>query len=127
MEGFGGEGRCGQARCRDEQNTQTVCLASTPRMTAHAASRSNSMARIRDAFRKADSLRPSLLERSADCTPPHPRLAEPVADDEIPFIEIGGKGTPIEASPCVMAQPGPKLHVMPAEKQIPEAIEILVP
>ncbi len=64
------------------------------------------MARIREALRQADSKRGALGETAL---PPHPyqpdddeTIGSP-ADEEIPFIEVGGTRKPMEASASVLA------------------------
>ncbi len=65
------------------------------------------MARIREALQQANSKRGELGET---VLPPHPYQPDedepiaPQADEEIPFIEVGGTIKPMEASASVLAQ-----------------------
>jgi hypothetical protein len=56
------------------------------------------MARVREALRGADNIR-SL----SPALPPTEEKAAPLAEEEIPFIEVGGPGSSLEASPSVLA------------------------
>ena len=67
------------------------------------------MARIREALGRTDTMR-ILPENPVPAPRPNPcpdvarsedRAA--VAEEEVPFIEVGGRGTPMEASPSVLA------------------------
>jgi Mrp family chromosome partitioning ATPase len=71
------------------------------------------MARIREALRRADMMR---SQPQASAAAPRPwgeeaTLAE--IDEEVPFIEVGGRETPMEASPSVLAG-GPNKRAAPS-------------
>jgi Mrp family chromosome partitioning ATPase len=72
------------------------------------------MARIREALRRADTMRDQPQEcPSAPCPYPAEKstfCAE--TDEEVPFIEIGGREAPVEASPSVLAV-GQKIRGVP--------------
>jgi Mrp family chromosome partitioning ATPase len=80
------------------------------------------MARTLQALRRDDQ--PSRLKLSAP--PAAPEKAEVASEEEIPFIEVGGKNTPTEASASVLAcapRETPKLQLHRPEPVDPPAIE----
>ena len=66
------------------------------------------MARIREALRQVHGVRPA---HAATVPPPRLHQAEgepllvPLDEGEVPFIEVGGRQTPVEGSPSVLAVP----------------------
>jgi hypothetical protein len=63
------------------------------------------MARIRETFRRTATHRVQPLEKELA---PHPFQPEEETvpsepEEEVPFIEVGGRQTPVEASPSVLA------------------------
>jgi Mrp family chromosome partitioning ATPase len=75
------------------------------------------MARIREALRGNTVIRETAAPIATRETPASPK---PSPVEEIPFIEVGGRQTPIEASPSVLAA-SPRTSAIPREIQKPEA------
>jgi hypothetical protein len=80
------------------------------------------MARIREALRRADTVRGQPRE-----TVPAPRPYQPEdvrfsaeTEEEVPFIEVGGRETPMEASPSVLGSVPNKRGAPSAEREAPE-------
>lgn len=81
------------------------------------------MARIREILRRTDEMRIPL--RADRPSPPshQPEELPSCAEEEVPFIEVGGRDTPVEASPSVLANHPPVLHKNPqAEPSPPERV-----
>ena len=72
------------------------------------------MARIREALRRADTIRGQPQEKALVPRPyrPEEEPLRPEIEEEVPFIEVGGRGGPMEASPSVLASV-PKKHAAP--------------
>ena len=87
------------------------------------------MARTLESLRKTEVFRFPLAEKVALPRPFRPDIAVPTPNepaDEIPFIEVGGKNLPIEASPSVLAGGNsdklPKAGAaLPQERDLPRA------
>jgi hypothetical protein len=62
------------------------------------------MARIRETLRRADAIRGEPQEMDLVPRPHHPEETpfRTGDDEEVPFIEVGGRETPIDASPSVL-------------------------
>jgi protein-tyrosine kinase len=69
------------------------------------------MARIREALRRADTIRGQPQEKALVPRPYRPEEGpfRTESDEEVPFIEVGGREVPMEASPSVLASL-PKKH-----------------
>jgi hypothetical protein len=69
------------------------------------ARREYTMARIREALRRTATQRIPPLDKDLTPRPFHPdeEPARTEAEEEVPFIEVGGRQTPVEASPSVLA------------------------
>src|SRR5947209_1286704 len=82
------------------------------------------MGRMFEAFKLLDPNRVHTIEAPAGPHPAWPRPASPApppADEEVPFIEVGGSRTSMEASPQVLAagaKLGPKPMLTPAGPQL---------
>ena len=66
------------------------------------------MARIREVLRQGDRRRDPQTSLAAPAVGVRPgdresRPVQPEMEEEIPFIEVGGKSLPMEASPSVLA------------------------
>ena len=82
------------------------------------------MARIRETLRRPATHRVQPLDKELTPHPFQPE-EEPVRsepEEEVPFIEVGGRQTPVEASPSVLASMPPTLVATPqedVERQLP--------
>jgi len=87
--------------------------------------RYSTMARIVETLRRGDTLRLPIAEGIRPYRPDVGTLLGPEPEEEIPFIEVGGKNTPVEASASVRAT-APKTKVTGSGQAAgPKALEPL--